>query len=150
MSSNDITEIEQLLYRYCFAVDSGTAEAVADLFAEDAVLVPVYTGGAPAHGRGAILEWYVNYKKGTSAAVDHLRHVVSNPAIQVDGDWATAQCYLTSNSVSKATGKAASEDVVVKAINAGSFTALKNFNSGIRASRATGTSTTSMKTINAP
>ena len=104
MSSNDITEIEQLLYRYCFAVDSGTAEEVADLFAEDAVLVPVYTGGAPARGRGAILEWYINYKRGTSAAVDHLRHVVSNPAIQVDGDRATAQCYLTSNSVSKASG----------------------------------------------
>ena len=106
MASDDIIEIEQLLNRYCFAVDSGTPEDVAALFSETAVLVPVYTGGTPANGRAAILQWYVNYQKGTRAAVNHLRHVVTNPLIEVSGDHATAQCYLTANAVSKTSGKA--------------------------------------------
>ena len=106
MASDDIVEIEQLLYRYCFAVDSGAPEEVAALFSETAVLIPVYTGEAPANGRAAILQWYVNHQKGTRAAVDHLRHVVTNPLIEVSGDQATAQCYLTANAVSKASGKA--------------------------------------------
>ena len=106
MVTEDIVEIEQLLHRYCFAVDGGAPEDVAALFSETAVLIPVYTGEAPANGRAAILQWYVNYQKGTRAAVDHLRHVVTNPLIEVSGDQATAQCYLTANSVSKTSGKA--------------------------------------------
>jgi hypothetical protein len=106
MSTSDIVEIEQLLHRYCLAVDKGAPEDVAALFSETAVLVPVYTGEAPAKGRAAVLQWYMNYKKGTRAAVDHLRHVVTNPVIEVSGDHATSECYLTANSVSKTTGKA--------------------------------------------
>lgn len=106
MSASDITEIEQVLYRYCFAVDKGTPDEVAALFAETAVLIPNYTGEAPVKGRAAIREWYVNYQKNTRGAVDHLRHVVSNPSIQVSGDEASAECYLTANAVSKASGKA--------------------------------------------
>jgi hypothetical protein len=105
MATDDIVEIEQLLHRYCFAVDSGTPEEVAALFSESAVLNPVYTGGAPANGRAAILQWYVDYQKGVRAAVDQLRHTVSTSLIEVSGDRATAQCYLTANSVSKTTGK---------------------------------------------
>lgn len=106
MSASDITLIEQLLYRYCFAVDGGEAEAVAALFAEDAVLVPVYTGEAPVEGRAAILGWYQRYGQAVNANANHLRHVVSTPVIDVDGDQARAQCYLTANSVSKASGLA--------------------------------------------
>jgi hypothetical protein len=106
MASDDIVEIEQLLHRYCFAVDSGSPEDVAALFSETAVLVPAYTGEAPASGRAAILQWYVNYQKGTRGAVNHLRHVITNPLIEVSGDHATAQCYLTANAVSKTSGKA--------------------------------------------
>ena len=106
MVTEDIVEIEQLLHRYCFAVDGGGPEDVAALFSETAVLVPVYTGEAPASGRAAILQWYVNYQKGARGAVDHLRHVITNPLIEVSGDHATAQCYLTANAVSKASGKA--------------------------------------------
>jgi hypothetical protein len=106
MAADDIIEIEQLLHRYCFAVDGGTPEDVAALFSETAVLVPLYTGEAPAKGRPAILQWYVNYQKGVRAAVDHLRHVITNPLIEVNGDRATAHCYLTANALSKSTGKA--------------------------------------------
>ena len=106
MATDDIVEIEQLLHRYCFAVDHGAPEEVAALFSETAVLKPVYTGGAPAEGRAAIRRWYVDYQKGVRAAVNHLRHTVTTPVIEVSGDQATAQCYLTANSVSKSTGKA--------------------------------------------
>jgi len=106
MSTGDVVEIEQLLYRYCFAVDRGSPEDVAALFSETAVLRPVYSGGPPANGRAAILAWYVTYQRNARGAVDHLRHVVTNPVIEVSGDRATAQCYLTANSVSKASGKA--------------------------------------------
>jgi uncharacterized protein (TIGR02246 family) len=106
MSVSDIVEIEQLLYRYCFAVDGGEAETVAGLFAEDAVLVPVYTGEAPVEGRAAILGWYQRYGQAVNARSNHLRHVVSTPVIDVDGDRASAQCYLTANSVSKTSGMA--------------------------------------------
>jgi uncharacterized protein (TIGR02246 family) len=108
MATDDIIEIEQLLHRYCFAVDSGAPEDVAALFSETAALVPVYTGEAPAIGRAAILQWYANYQKATRGAVDHLRHMISNPVIEVSGDQATAQCYLTAGSVSKTSGKASS------------------------------------------
>jgi ketosteroid isomerase-like protein len=104
--SADITAIEQVLYRYCFAVDTGTPDDVAALFAETAVLDPTYTGGAKVHGRAAIRQWYVDYQKNTRAAVDHLRHVVSNPQIDLSGDTATAVCYLTANSLAKGSGQA--------------------------------------------
>ncbi len=106
MATDDIVEIEQLLNRYCFAVDSGAPEDVAALFSETAILVPLYAGEAPATGRAAILQWYADYQKGARAAVDHLRHVVTNALIEVRGDHATARCYLTANAVSKASGKA--------------------------------------------
>ena len=106
MASDDIVEIEQLLYRYCFAVDSGGPEEVAALFSETAVLLPGSYTGSASQRRPAILQWYVNYQKGTRAAVDHLRHVITNPLIEVSGDHATAQCYLTANAVSKTSGKA--------------------------------------------
>jgi hypothetical protein len=106
MSTNDIVEIEQLLYRYCLAVDQGAPEDVAALFSEAAVLVPAYTGEAPAKGRAAVLAWYVAYQKNARGAVDHLRHMVTNPVIEVDGERASAECYLTASSLSKTSGKA--------------------------------------------
>jgi hypothetical protein len=106
MSAADITAIEQVLYRYCHAVDTGTPDDVAALFADAAVLDPAYTGGKKEHGRAAIWQWYVDYQKNTRGAVDHLRHVVSTPSIAVNGNEATSVCYLTANSLSKTTKQA--------------------------------------------
>jgi hypothetical protein len=47
MVTDDIVAIEQLLYRYCFAVDKGTADDVAALFHESATLMPIYSGDPP-------------------------------------------------------------------------------------------------------
>lgn len=105
MAAEDVIAIEQVLYRYCFAVDMGTSEDVAALFHEKAVLMPLYAGDPPAKGRAAIHEWYTNYHRNLRGSVDHLRHCVTNPVIEVSGNEATAQCYLTANSITKATGK---------------------------------------------
>lgn len=104
--SADVTEIEQLLYRYCFAVDEGRTDDIAAMFAEDAVLMAIYAGDPPVKGRPAIRDWYARYKETVNAGAKFLRHVVSTPAIEVDGDRATAKCYLTADSVSKASGNA--------------------------------------------
>ncbi len=102
--TDDIVAIQQVLYRYCFAVDKGTADDVAALFHENATLMPVYSGEPPVHGRAAIREWYVNYHRDLRGRVDHLRHCVTNPAIDVSGNEATAQCYLIADAVPKTGG----------------------------------------------
>ena len=100
----DVVAIQQLLYRYCFVVDSGTPDEIASLFHESATLVPVYSGGQPCKGRAAIREWYAAYDRDFRSAVNHLRHCVTNPLIDVQGSEATARCYLTADSISKNQG----------------------------------------------
>ena len=102
--NEDVIAIEQLLHRYCFVVDGGTLDEIADLFHESATLVPVYSGGQPCSGRAAIREWYAAYDLSLRSKVDHLRHCVTNPLIEVQGDEATSRCYLTADSISKKTG----------------------------------------------
>jgi hypothetical protein len=102
--TEDVVAIQQLLHRYCFLVDSGTPDQVASLFHETATLVPVYSGGPACKGRVAVREWYAAYDRDFRSTVDHLRHAVSNPLIEVKGDEATARCYLTADSISKKSG----------------------------------------------
>jgi SnoaL-like domain len=100
----DLIAIQQLLHRYCFVVDNGTLDEIASLFHETATLVPVYSGGEPCNGRAAIREWYQAYDRNLRSKVNHLRHCVTNPLIDVQGNEATSRCYLTADSVSKKTG----------------------------------------------
>jgi SnoaL-like protein len=102
--TEDVVAIQQLLHRYCFLVDSGTPDQVASLFHETATLVPVYSGGPACKGRAAVREWYAAYDRDFRPTVDHLRHCVSNPLIEVQGNEATARCYLTADSITKKTG----------------------------------------------
>jgi hypothetical protein len=97
----DVIAIQQLLHRYCFVVDSGTPDEIASLFHETATLVPVYSGGQPCEGRAAIREWYAAYDRDFRSKVNHLRHCVTNPLIEVAGSEATARCYLTADSIPK-------------------------------------------------
>ena len=100
----DLVAIQQLLHRYCFFVDTGTPDEIASLFHETATLVPVYSGEQPCKGRAAIREWYAAYDRNFRSGVDHLRHCVTNPLIDVQGSEATARCYLTADSISKKHG----------------------------------------------
>ena len=101
----DQVAIEQLLNRYCHKLDRGEIDAVVDLFTEDAVLLPQYEGDARHAGRAAVRAWYTRYAATSIAAVRGLRHKISTALIEVDGDAATAVCYLDADSVNRATGK---------------------------------------------
>jgi hypothetical protein len=105
IQSDDIVAIEQLLYRDCFALDKGTGDYVVSLFHESATLVVLFEGGAPIKGRAAIREWFANLHNTLRASVDHMRHCVTNPAIEVSDNRATAQAYWTADFILKATGK---------------------------------------------
>jgi hypothetical protein len=102
--TEDVVAIQQLLHRYCFVVDSGTPDEASSLFHETATLVPVYSGEEPCKGRAAIREWYAAFNRNVRSRVDHLRHSVTNPLIDVQGSEATARSYVTADSISKKYG----------------------------------------------
>ncbi len=103
---NDLAAIKQTLAAYCHRVDRGTADEVAALFAEDAVLSPYYDGEYDVHGRDAIRGWYAFYHANLGASVRHLKHLVHSILIDVDGDAATSVCYLTAYFITKHDGTA--------------------------------------------
>ena len=83
------------LNRYCHAVDRGTADEVAELFHSGGTMVPVFQDGAPVAGRDAIRAWYAEFNKVfRSDQVKYMRHRISSPIVNVDGDTATAMCYF--------------------------------------------------------
>ena len=82
LSAADRLEIEELVYRYNHATDSGDGDARADLFTEDGVFV---AAGRDDRGRDAIRE-------GTRAS--GRRHWVNNLVIDGQDDEATIACYL--------------------------------------------------------
>ena len=85
----DIDEIRLLKARYAAACDSNyDADAIADLFTEDAI----WDGGkfGKAEGRENIRRFFRRAREVFSFAI----HNVMNPRIDVDGDRATGQWYL--------------------------------------------------------
>ncbi|MCB1745957.1 MAG: nuclear transport factor 2 family protein [Gammaproteobacteria bacterium] len=94
MSSDDIIAIEQLLWAYCHRVDRGSAAEVAALFAADGVLIPKYDGDYECRGRAEVERWYAYYHEHFRASVQHLKHMVSAPLIELDGARASGCCYL--------------------------------------------------------
>ena len=93
--SNEIAAIEQTLAAYCHRVDRGTADEVAQLFAQDAVLMPYYDGKYDVHGREGVRGWYTFYHQTMGENVKDLKHLISTASIDVDGDAASSVCYLT-------------------------------------------------------
>ena len=102
---NDEVAIQQLLNRYCHELDRGDIAAVVEMFSDDAVLLPEYEGSGEHVGRAAIAAWYTRYRAATSQAVRGLRHKISTAMIQVDGDRATAVCYLDADAVDRTSGR---------------------------------------------
>ncbi|MGE0485501.1 MAG: nuclear transport factor 2 family protein [Gammaproteobacteria bacterium] len=99
MAWEDVVAIEQLLWTYCHRVDRGTVAEIAALFAEDAVLVPKYDGDYECRGRAEIARWYAWYEEHFKSGVQHLKHMVSAPLIEVEGEHATGSSYLLATSV---------------------------------------------------
>jgi ketosteroid isomerase-like protein len=103
--ADDITEILQLLHRYCHALDRGSVDEILDVFHPDAVLLPRYQGDESHRGREAIRGWYVDYENTVKAAVRELRHKITCPWIQVQGKEATSVAYLDADYVARESGE---------------------------------------------
>ena len=95
----DRMAIEQLLHRYCHALDRGTVDEVVELFHPDAVLLPAYESDARHVGRDAVRDWYANYDQTLRANVRHLRHKIACPLIEISGNAATSVCYLDADAI---------------------------------------------------
>ena len=95
----DQMAIQQLLHRYCHALDRGNVEEVVELFHSDAVLLPAYESDARHVGRDAVRDWYTNYDRTLRANVRYLRHKISCPAIEVSGSTATSVCYFDADAI---------------------------------------------------
>ncbi len=91
------------LNQYCHLVDRGEVDEIAALFAEDAVLRPLYQGETPVTGRAAIRAWFQNHDDEIRAGRRHRRHKITSPFVKIDGDEASAWCYLDSSTVIIAT-----------------------------------------------
>jgi ketosteroid isomerase-like protein len=94
-TTGDQVTIWQLLCRYCHLVDRGNMEDVVELFHPDATLV--FPPNPPARGWEAIRKAYDEWVRTAREPTVWLRHKISSPYIDVDGDQATAVCYLTAD-----------------------------------------------------
>lgn len=86
----DREAIRDLIARYGPLADSGDAEAVAALFAEDGVYA--VGGMGEAKGRAAIAA-LISGPVHQALMADGCGHVLSSPAIDLDGDRAVARCH---------------------------------------------------------
>lgn len=90
----DREDIRDLLARYTYEGDRGRIEALAACFAKDGVLeFPGNSGTGPEGVKAALTSGERN------PAISFIRHHITNPLIEVDGDFANARSYfaVTSN-----------------------------------------------------
>ena len=88
LATEDLVQIQQLYAAYCHAVDDGDGKAFCACFTSDGVLD---AGGEPIAGAEALAA----FAAGVPAGVPGIRHVVTNIAIEGDGDEAEGRAYLT-------------------------------------------------------
>ena len=88
MSAEEITEINHLTNRYNQAADSGNGEAFAETFTEDGILE--MPGSDPIAGRDALTVSGNTFPQ----LIEGVRHWTNNQVVEINGDSATASCYL--------------------------------------------------------
>ena len=88
MSAEEITEINHLTNRYNQAADSGNGEAFAETFTEDGILE--MPGSDPNIGRDALTVSGNTFPQ----LIEGVRHWTNNQVVEINGDSATASCYL--------------------------------------------------------
>ena len=86
----DRAAIHDVFTRYCCALDNGEIEAVVDCFTVDAILKsPIID----ISGRDEVRAFACRFAA-QRAAGTQFRHMVSNIAVTIAGNWATANAYL--------------------------------------------------------
>ena len=83
--------INDLFVRYTTALDAGNVETIVGCFAEDGSLESPLVGAYV--GRARIREFALRFARYRDGGAQ-LRHVISNLAVEIDGDHAQATCYL--------------------------------------------------------
>jgi uncharacterized protein (TIGR02246 family) len=90
-SIEDRLMINDLFVRYTTALDAGDVDTIVDCFTADAVLdspaVGIHSGRAAIR---AFAERFARFREAGS----QLRHMITNLAVETDGDEARATCYL--------------------------------------------------------
>ena len=87
----DRLAINDLFVRYTTALDRGDVETLVDCFTPDAALDSPAVGRHAGHAAiRAFAERFARFHE----AGAQLRHVISNLAVEIDGDHARATCYL--------------------------------------------------------
>jgi uncharacterized protein (TIGR02246 family) len=87
----DRLAINDLFVRYTTALDRGDVETLVDCFTPDASLDSPAVGQHSGHvAIRAFAERFARFHEGGA----QLRHVISNLAVEIDGDRARASCYL--------------------------------------------------------
>jgi ketosteroid isomerase-like protein len=97
----DIKEIKKLKARYCYVLDERRWDELLEVWAEDAVVE--FGAWGVFKGKEAIDKFY----KASSASLSFVVHIAHNPIIEVRGDSASGQWYLTSQVTVAATNQAA-------------------------------------------
>lgn len=102
MAQSDHELIQQLLARYCFVTDTGSAEELGALFWDDATVLfgENTNAGREAFERG-FNAWIVKMRD----PVEGLRHVLHSPWIEITGDTASARAYYDADGHSRKSGR---------------------------------------------
>jgi len=93
--SDDVSKIQQVLIHYCHRLDRGSAEEVAQLFAEDGVMRPAYESSEAVRGRETIRQWYGQYISNNRPVLRNLKHIPTAMQVDVDGDLGSIVAYFT-------------------------------------------------------
>lgn len=91
VSTADRFAINDLFVRYTRAIDAGDVDTLVDCFTQDGSLQSPAVGEYAGHAAiRAFAERFAAFRRNGS----QLRHVISNLVMQVEGDRASASCYL--------------------------------------------------------
>ena len=87
---SDRLDIEEILTRYCYAVDDRDWDAYRRLFAPDAVIDDTVTGGIKSG-----VEEHVTYLKRALSKVAMSQHVISTVLIEINGNEAAVRAHCS-------------------------------------------------------
>ena len=82
---SDRLEIQELLVRYCHAIDGRDWDAYRSIYTEDAIIDDVSAG--PGNG----VDQMVEFLSGALERVVLIQHAISTSLVEIDGDTATAR-----------------------------------------------------------
>lgn len=100
---SDRDTILNLLAKYCFITDRGTADELAALFWEDCT---VDFGGNVHEGRAVARDGFARWITRMRDPVEGLRHILHTPLIEVAGETATSEAYYDADCHARRSGRA--------------------------------------------